>query len=87
MIFAILSRFLSKENTINNNKVFIFFIFAPVLVAVFPFEPLFLYNLLFFFLLVHAACQWSPSVKLALRKWILESTFVPPPLPPTPEAK
>lgn len=32
MIFAILSRVLSKENTINNNKVCVFFIFAPVLI-------------------------------------------------------
>lgn len=35
MIFAILSRVLSKENTINNNKVFVFFRFAPVLIEFF----------------------------------------------------
>lgn len=55
MIFAILSRFLFK--TINNNKVFIFFIFAPALVAVFPFKPLFLYNLLCFLFFFARSCS------------------------------
>lgn len=37
-----------KENTINNNKVLIFFIFGSVMVGVFPFQPFIIYSWLLF---------------------------------------